>query len=366
MDASRIAQRFPLVARPRPACPPLPDRIKEISTLAAAAEQHGGPSQAATALNKSALIASDCGLPSLARELCWRHAELYLRAQPLGAQEARYALEPLVNLARLRIRDSEGERAYRLLDTLYRAVRDQTDLVLEDHPVSFRNLTATAEDHRTVCQWLWTVLLGDGTRALVAANQWDRARAHVVQHKGVGRRLLDGRQVEIVARCLGGDTASARRILDESTLSEAWEHPVAACLAGLCVTSTGGPPEGAIKKMAAEYLNLSTAPDLAVFRTRIGLTVLDLSSPSIDTAVTQRLLGDALRSGDGYVARDVLAHRACTDAMAEGVRRQLVEVVAAAGLADGSLKADLKRALLVAVEASAKTVERRLGVRHRS
>ncbi|MEV0636432.1 hypothetical protein AB0I77_15970 [Streptomyces sp. NPDC050619] len=366
MDANRIAQRFPLVARPRPACPPLSERVKEISTLAETAHQEGGLSQAATAMNKSALIASDCGLPRLARELCRRHAEIYLRAQPLGAQEARYALEPLVNLARLHIRDGEGEHAYRLLATLNRAVKSKTDLLFEDHPVSFRNLTATAEDHRTVCQWLWTVLLGDGTRALVAANQWDRARAHAVQHKGIGRRLFDGRQVEIVSRCLRGDPTSARRIIDESTLTEAWEHPVAACLTALCLMAGGRASEGAGEKMAAEYLSLDTASELAVFRTRVGLTALDLSPHSSQAEVARRLVNDAVRFGDGYVARDVLSHAACSAEMTAGEQRRLTEAVASAGLGCGEMPHMLERDLLDAVEVSTTAVMQHLVGQHSS
>lgn len=365
MDANRIAERFPLVTRPRPACPPLSERVKEISTLAETAHQEGGLSQAATAMNKSALIASDCGLPSLARELCWRHAEIYLRAQPLGAQEARYALEPLVNLARLHIRDGEGERAYRLLDTLNRAVRSKTELVFEDHPVSFRNLTATAEDHRTVCQWLWTVLLGDGTRALVAAHQWDRARAHAVQHKGIGRRLFDGRQVEIVTRCLGGDPTSARRIIDESTLAEAWEHPVAACLTALCLVVGGRESEGS-GEMTSKFLSLDAASELAVFRTRVGLTVLDLSPHSSQAEVARHLVNDAVRLGDGYVARDVLSHGACSREMTAGEQRMLTAAVASAGLGRGVMPHKLERDLLDAVEVSTTAAMQRLAGQHSS
>jgi hypothetical protein len=36
MKFGQIARRFPLVARPRPACPPLPERIREIGDLAQA------------------------------------------------------------------------------------------------------------------------------------------------------------------------------------------------------------------------------------------------------------------------------------------------------------------------------------------
>lgn len=73
MHANPVTRRFPLVARPRPACPPLNERVKEVGDLAtAAAEQTGttGLSLAATAHNKAALIASDCGLADRARSLC--------------------------------------------------------------------------------------------------------------------------------------------------------------------------------------------------------------------------------------------------------------------------------------------------------
>ncbi|MFE2335217.1 hypothetical protein ACFXCN_24055, partial [Streptomyces coelicoflavus] len=84
MDVSQIAKRFPLVARPRPACPPLAERVREITDLAAAAERDGNVTSATVALNKAALIASDCSMPDLARTLCWRHAEAVLRAPPPG------------------------------------------------------------------------------------------------------------------------------------------------------------------------------------------------------------------------------------------------------------------------------------------
>ena len=71
------------------------------------------------------------GLPKLAREWCHRHAAAYLRAHPLGAQAARHALEPLVNLARLHIRDGKSDAAFQLLDALYKAVTSRADTVID-------------------------------------------------------------------------------------------------------------------------------------------------------------------------------------------------------------------------------------------
>jgi hypothetical protein len=190
MDAlGHVAQRFPLVARARPTCPPLDERIREVCGLArAGAGQTGDPlALAASAHNKAALIASDCGLPDLARSLCWQQFDIYLRARPWGAQAARFALEPVVNIARLLIRDGDGESAYELLDTLYPAVRFQTDAVIDGREVSFRGLTESNVDHRKLCQWLWTVLLGDGTRAE------KRALSEAVRSSGLGRGAIPAR-----------------------------------------------------------------------------------------------------------------------------------------------------------------------------
>lgn len=77
-----IARRFPLIARPRPACGPLNVRVGELCALADAAERDGNPSSASAVFNQAALLASDVGLPNLARAWCHRHAELYLRACP--------------------------------------------------------------------------------------------------------------------------------------------------------------------------------------------------------------------------------------------------------------------------------------------
>ncbi|MFD6828961.1 hypothetical protein CH313_28595 [Streptomyces sp. TSRI0384-2] len=345
MDVSQIAKRFPLVARPRPACPPLAERIREITDLAAAAERDDNVTSATVALNKAALIASDCGMPDLARSLCWRHAEAVLRAQPLGAQEARYALEPLVNLARLRIRDGDGTGAYHLLDSLNRAVRSKTEAVIDDRATSFQRLTKSASDHQQVCQWLWAVILGDGTRALVAAGEWDYARAHSRQHRGVGQRLFDGRQVEVLVRCLGEQPSDALKFLHESTLVEPWEHAVAAALAVLCHRAADEQPVKPINKMVQHYLALDSAPDLAVFRSRVGLVVLDLSPESRQAELMRRLTSEATTHPDGYVARDVLAHSVCREGLSQDERRTLSTAVASAGLGRGSIPDPLDQAI---------------------
>ncbi|WP_446044789.1 hypothetical protein, partial [Streptomyces olivaceus] len=295
--------------------------------------------------NKGDIIESEWGLRDVARSVGWPHAGPRRPPPPRGAQEARYALEPLVNLARLRIRDGDGTGAYHLLDSLNRAVRSKTEAVIDDRATSFQRLTKSASDHQQVCQWLWAVLLGDGTRALVAAGEWDYARAHSRQHRGVGKRLFDGRQVEVLVRCLGEQPSDALKFLHESTLVEPWEHAVAAALAVLCHRAADEQPVEPINKMVQHYLALGSAPDLAVFRSRVGLVVLDLSPESRQAELMHRLTSEATTHPDGYIARDVLAHSVCREGLSQDERRTLSTAVASAGLGRGSIPDPLDQAI---------------------
>lgn len=77
-----VAQRFPLVARPRPACLPLPQRVHTLAELADTAAKLDHTSMASTVYNQAALIASDIGDPDAARTMCHQHAAAYLHAAP--------------------------------------------------------------------------------------------------------------------------------------------------------------------------------------------------------------------------------------------------------------------------------------------
>ena len=72
------ARQFPLVPRPRTACRPLAERIDRVARLADQAGHAAGDAQlhAAEAFNLAALIASDCAMPGLARDLCWRQFDV--------------------------------------------------------------------------------------------------------------------------------------------------------------------------------------------------------------------------------------------------------------------------------------------------
>ncbi|WP_461013637.1 hypothetical protein [Streptomyces daliensis] len=333
--------------------------------MARSAERTAKLSLAALAQNKAALIASDCGVPDLARTLCWRHAEVFLGAQPLSAQEARYALEPVVNLARLLVRDGDGSSAYRVLEDLVHAAKSGGRAEVDGHTVRFENLTATQEDHHQLHRWLWTVLLADGIRALVTAGEWERARAQARQHRGIGTRLLDGRQVEIVGRCLAGDPADAHALLNSSVTAEPWERPVASCLAILCQHQAGKVEQTTLATMVQDYLSLDTPAELDLFRTRVGLAALDLSEldPAHTSAITDRLLTEAAGGRNGYTAREVLAHPTCRERLEPATQRALRTALSSSGLGQGHIPTYLEQDLLHAAEHSATTAQHLLAHR---
>ncbi|NDU73746.1 hypothetical protein GWI34_14020 [Actinomadura sp. DSM 109109] len=362
MDVAAIAQRFPLVTRPRPTCPSLAERVGQLREMARTAHADGDQASAAAVQNMAALIASDCGLHDLARTLCWQHFDTYLSRWPLDAATARHALEPLVNIARLRIRTRDANRAHQLLNALFHAVSAHGDTVIDGRSLSFRHLTNTKEDHRTLCQWLWTVLLADGTRALTSAGRWQEALAHVQQHKGIGRRLLDGRQVAILAQLHTGNPITALKTISQSDTTEPWERAVAACLTALCTTRTDQPANAAVTTMIDHYLNLPPSPELVLFQVRLGLTVTDIAGITGQhhegEQATARLIEQALTSEDGYTAHEVVNNPSSRTHLTLGHERALSAVVRSAGLHRNAIPQHLITDLLNAAKAAQKITTR--------
>ncbi|RGA05565.1 hypothetical protein DI270_007585 [Microbispora triticiradicis] len=360
MEPTQAFARFPLVARPRPACAPLDARVGNLCELARTAERDSDTSTASTVFNQAALLASDLGLPDLARTWCHQHAALYLTACPLTGRAARHALEPLVNLARLYIRAGDGARAFALLDGLYEAAQARTDTTIDGLRVPFSTLTQTAADHRDVLQWLWAVHLADGTRALTGAGRWNDALAHLRARNGVGHRMLDGRQVAVIAHALAGDTATTQALLDGTPAGEPWEAAVTACLAALCRPGD----DRTAAEMLTCYRRLDhTAPGLVVFRTRLGLSVVDAAG-GVDTAdgraVATTLIIRAVATDDGYAARDVLDHPGCAAILKADQKAALTQLLQASGLGSRRFPEWLMVELSVALSRSGAVIARNL------
>jgi hypothetical protein len=356
----QFARRFPLVARTRPACVPLAHRVAELCDRAREASRANDLTEAAAVHNQAALVASDCGLPDLARQWCHQQVNIYLRARPLGAQVARLTLEPITNLARLYIREGHGERAFALMDTLFTAVSSRIDVDVDGIEIP-ADLLDSAETHKQIRSWLWAVLLATGARALAAAGRWAEARARLDGYKGIGRRMLDGRQVAVIAHAVSGDTDSALALLADTAPGEPWENAVSACLTIQCLGASGSAD---LTPLLDRYHGLGTStPGLAVFRTRLGLSFVDALG-TVDDAPARRIAVDvidyATSTQDGYAARDVLAHDGCRELLAHNQTRELTELVDACALGCGTLPAtlleDLTQALTSAEEVMARSM----------
>ncbi|GAA3251195.1 hypothetical protein [Nonomuraea helvata] len=358
MDRSTLtaaARYFPLVGWARPAYPRLSDRVAEIAGIADAAGRPGADRlhEGAHALNKAALLASDCGMPDLARDLCWQHINIYRQAcHPLTARQARYMLEPVHNLARLQIRADAGKPAMRLLDAMYQAVMTSTDLLIEGHTLPLASLTGGRDERHKLREWAWRQYVADGIRTLALAGRWDEAVTHARAHKGVGDHLMEGRQAVIVAHCLRGATRAAHDVLGESTITEPWERQVAACLRVMCADPDTAASQY-VRSMVELFLSAKPAPDFMVFRARLGLTVATIASsshPHTADQVHAQVAAEVIESGNGYAARDVLTNPRPLAGVSEAHRRALTGIVAASGLRAGTIPAPLLDTLTTSVK----------------
>lgn len=148
---TEVLTRFPLLPRTRPPAQALHLRVEEIRGRTCTPSP--GPdevrlSSAAEALNKAALITSDCGIVDLARQLCWRQYDVFQAATPLTAKTGKPALQPIVNLGRLATRDGDGTRAYRIFANTYTAMRTPTTTEIDGRDIDFRQFVHQTENPR--------------------------------------------------------------------------------------------------------------------------------------------------------------------------------------------------------------------------
>ncbi|WP_206050794.1 hypothetical protein [Nocardioides speluncae] len=242
----------------------------------------------------------------------------------------------------MHIRANRGDQGYDILIGLYDAVSSGTRATVDGVMVP-DDLTATSVDRDEVRQWLWRVILADGARALIAAGHWSKALAHVQRHQGVGERMLDGRQVTVIAHAIAGRHHLARQMLDTTQPGEPWENAVTASLHLHVADSV--PADLATAALTAHHALGPGQTGLAVFRTRLGLTLIDgLGADNPDYGqLVKHLLRDA--ANDGYAARDVLAHPGCLGRATAQQVDCLTELVASCGLRSRSLTQELRATL---------------------
>ncbi|MFI9210310.1 hypothetical protein ACIGW7_19500 [Streptomyces sp. NPDC053253] len=333
-----ITRRFPLISRFRPACLPLPQRIRTLATLSDTAAVKADQGLASAVYNQAALLASDLGLPDLAREWCHQHAAAYLHAAPLPGMTAIRALEPVVNLARLQIRAGDTDDGRHRLLALFNAVSNATSAQFEGIHVP-ADLTISDADRNEVRAWLWRVILADGTRTLTTAGRWDEALAHIEKHNGIGLRMLDGRQVAVLA-ALGSDPDHAISLVAQTTPGEPWENAITSCLTVICHRALHHPVDGLLSELVDTYMQGSPELGTTVFDIRLGLTILDLLDQTDGHAaylVTEELHRRAITATDGYAARECLADSRFTDLVSSRKATTARDLVHACALDSGHL-----------------------------
>lgn len=309
------------------------ERINHLTGLTVAlagASHHDLVARACGVLNYAALIASDVGLPDLAEDLCWRQHQVFADAGRLSGRVAVMSLMPLVNLARLRTRAGHGELAYSLLRCLNDAARHRNKADIDGRTVDLSALTGTGEDHRAVCQELYVTLLGDGARALAQIGRWTEAADAMAQHRGIGNRLLDGRQIKIMALMEQVLDQQAHDLIDTTQPTEPWKMAVASLLRAHCRPVAAPLPRADVDQAQQAAASLLADPEasVAVFQTRTGLAALDL---------------------DAHAACEVLNHPTARALLSAERASALGSVVADAGLGAGTLPADHKRSLTESV-----------------
>ncbi|MEU4656824.1 hypothetical protein AB0G32_23315 [Streptomyces sp. NPDC023723] len=350
----RFLAWFPLVQRPRPPAIPLTARIHQLTDLAehpTTGDTHQQATRAAEICNKAALIASDCALPDLARHLCWSQYEVFDQARPLPTWAVELALQPLLNIARQLIREGDGNNAYAMLDALFHAARARTSTEAAGRTVNLHTLTSSADGHRIARTLLWAALLADGTRALAQAGRWREAADAAAAHRGVGARLLDGRQITILALAQQGRHDEATALIENSRPAEPWEEVVQSLLRVAC-RDADSVPATHIDDMLTAVLALRQQPPAGttVFRSRAGITALVLAAARTDERIPL-LQADilAMAHTDGYTARDALAQPQLRRVMTADQHQALTSLVRTTGLGAGTMPKPLRGDLMRAV-----------------
>lgn len=187
---------------------------------------------------------------------------------------------------------------------------------------------------------------------MTPAGRWAQALRHAQQHKGIGQRLLDGRQVTILSLVQDQQADQAAALVEQSAITEPWEQAVQSLLRVFCQRAAGADARQHVATMLTAVLALLEQPDpsTAVFRTRVGMTALDLADTHGDPQLSQlceELIATA--PSDAYAARDVLAHPLLRSAMTAGQHRDLAGLADASGLQAGAIPEPLYGDLMAAV-----------------
>ncbi|MBX9427062.1 hypothetical protein [Streptomyces lateritius] len=205
------------------------------------------------------------------------------------------------------------------------------------------------------------MILADGTRTLTAAGRWNEALAHIEKHDGIGLRMLDGRQVAVLA-ALSSDPGYAADLLAQTTPGEPWENAITSCLTVMCHRAVRRPAHGLLSELADTYVQREPEIGITVFDTRLGLTVLDLcDQPDSHAAhLVAKQPNHQLRRR--YAARECLMNTRFMALVSPEKERHKRDLLHACALESGELPTPsavrLRRALRVSNRVIRRSVDR--------
>ncbi|MGW1974151.1 hypothetical protein [Streptomyces sp. NPDC001889] len=339
----RASVRLPLICRSHLVYPGFTARIEELRICAERSSQPGPLTSridaACATWNLSALIASDCGLPDLAADLCIRQLHIFQPAWPVSGDSAIAALQPAVNLIRLTARSGDPGTAYRQLADLYHAVHHGGTVTLHGQHIDLSRFAAPGTV-RLIQPWLRFLMVDDGTRLLAAAGLWSEAARHASAYDPETNRLLESRQTRIVAAWHANDPATAEALLNEAHITEPWENPVGQLLRHGTATLMGrGNALFQTALSSAQTAVEATEPHTRMFRIRLVRAVLTLApahSEDLTEQFCRTVADDTERAGDAFAAREIL--RSPTPMATGQQRRSLEALVHRSGLDQGEMR----------------------------
>lgn len=183
-------------------------------------------------------------------------------------------------------------------------------------------------------------------------------------HRGVGQRLLDGRQLTIMSLMEQDLPRQAAGMIDSSVFAEPWEHAVAAILRVYCRSTISTPSQKELDHVVRDVLApiADPEPTTAAFRVRLGLAALDLTADRPTTHDSDlRASALAVACSDACAARDVLSHQGMRSRMTLQQGQELAGVLAASGFGAGGLPAAQSEALNAAVSQGERSLHALLG-----
>ncbi|WP_217556816.1 hypothetical protein [Streptomyces sp. GbtcB6] len=358
----RLSRRFPLVSRPHLVYPSFAARIDEVRSCGEKSVQDGPLrdriNRACATWNLSALIASDCGLTELATDLCLRQLRLFQTAWPVSGDTAIASLQPIVNLVRLTARTGNPQAAYQQLMSVHRAAHDGGTVTVHGQAIDLTSITTKATLER-IQPWLNDLLLDDGTRLLVATDQWQEAAEHATAYDQEPERLYGSRQARVVASLLADALDTANALIGKATITEPWEEAVAQILRHYADRLAG---RATAKGFAAAALAVRDAlepapPHLRMFRVRLVLAVIDLVPEGCEALVRplyDAIVSDTTQACDAYAAHAILRNPVLP--ASERSCRELEAIVYDGGLGRGTLQASVLSTMMRAVSTAGESL----------